>query len=35
MEYDEGKVDDFTLALLYLVAHERKKGYGARAWKVI
>ncbi|MFH2044879.1 MAG: DUF6429 family protein [Pseudomonadota bacterium] len=33
MNYDEDKVDDFTLALLYLVTHERKEGYGARAWK--
>ena len=33
MEYDEDKIDDFTLALLYLVAHEREEGYGARAWK--
>jgi len=33
MEYDEDKVDDFTLALLYLVAHEREEGFGARAWK--
>jgi hypothetical protein len=33
MNYDEDKVDDFTLALLYLVAHEREEGYGARAWK--
>jgi hypothetical protein len=33
MEYDEDKVDNFTLALLYLVAHEREEGFGARAWK--
>ena len=33
MNYDEDKVDEFTLALLYLVAHHRREGYGARAWK--
>ena len=33
MEYDEDKIDDFTLALLYLVTHEREEGCGARAWK--
>ena len=33
MQYDEDKVDNFTLALLYLVAHEREEGFGARAWK--
>ena len=33
MNYDENRVDDFTLALLYLVAHEREEGHGARAWK--
>jgi hypothetical protein len=33
MEYDKDKVDEYTLALLYLVIHERQKGYGARAWK--
>ncbi len=33
MKYDEDKVDDCTLALLYLVAHGREEGYGARAWK--
>jgi len=33
MDYDEEKVDEFTLALLYLVVHERQKGFGARAWK--
>lgn len=27
------KIDDYTLALLYLVTWERKKGLGARAWK--
>jgi hypothetical protein len=33
MEYDEEKVDEYTLALLYLVTHNREKGFGARAWK--
>lgn len=33
MDYDEDKIDDYTLALLYLVTHERHEGQGARAWK--
>lgn len=33
MNFDEDKVDEFTLALLYLVTHERHEGLGARAWK--
>jgi len=33
MNYDEDKIDEFTLALLYLVTHERHEGLGARAWK--
>ena len=33
MEYDKDKVDECTIALLYLVTHERNEGYGARAWK--
>lgn len=33
MEIDEDKIDEYTLALLYLVAHERHDGAGARAWK--
>lgn len=33
MEYDKAKVDEYTLALLYLVSHDRQEGYGARAWK--
>lgn len=33
MNYDQDKVDNFTLALLYLVAHDREEGFGARAWK--
>ncbi len=31
MKYDEDKVDELTLALLYLVSHDREEGYGARA----
>ena len=33
MDYDKEKVDELTLALLYLVTHERQEGLGARAWK--
>lgn len=33
MNYDEDKIDEYTLALLYLVTHERHEGLGARAWK--
>ena len=33
MEYDKDKVDEYTLALLYLVTHEAREGLGARAWK--
>lgn len=33
MNYDKDKIDEFTLALLYLVAHERREGCGAMAWK--
>lgn len=33
MNYDEDKIDEYTLALLYLVTHERHEGFGARAWK--
>jgi len=33
MNYDENKIDEYTLALLYLVTHERHEGLGARAWK--
>ena len=32
MSYDKNKVDNFTLALLYLVMHNEDE-YGARAWK--
>jgi hypothetical protein len=31
MDYDEEKVDEFTLALLFLVVHDRQEGFGARA----
>jgi hypothetical protein len=33
IEYNRDKVDDYTLALLYLVTHEVQEGIGARAWK--
>lgn len=33
MEYDKDKVDEYTLALLYLVTHDIREGFGARAWK--
>jgi len=33
MDYDKDKVDELTLALLFLVVHDRQKGFGARAWK--
>jgi hypothetical protein len=32
MDYDKDKVDDLTLALLFLVAHDQNEG-GARSWK--
>lgn len=32
MEYDRDKVDESTLALLFLVMHNEGE-YGARAWK--
>ncbi|NNK85806.1 MAG: hypothetical protein HKO91_09670 [Desulfobacterales bacterium] len=32
MNYEKNKVDDFTLALLYLVIHNEDE-YGARTWK--
>jgi hypothetical protein len=32
MEYDKVKVDEYTLALLFLVIHDEKE-HGARAWK--
>jgi hypothetical protein len=33
MEVDNDKIDEMTLALLYLVMHNRQKEFGARAWK--
>jgi uncharacterized protein DUF6429 len=33
MDYDKDKVDEITLALLYLVTWERQEGLGPRAWK--
>jgi len=32
MEYNTDKVDEVTMALLYLTIHERS-AFGARAWK--
>jgi hypothetical protein len=32
MEYDKDKVDELTLALLYLVMHDESEE-GTRAWK--
>jgi hypothetical protein len=32
MEYNKDKVDEFTLALMYLVIHDENE-FGARAWK--
>ena len=33
MEYDKKKVDEMTLALMYLVSTRRGDGHGATAWK--
>jgi len=33
MEYDQDKVDEMTLALIYLVATGKQGGGDARAWK--
>ena len=33
MKYDQDKVDEMTLALLYLVTTGRQEGLGARAWR--
>jgi hypothetical protein len=33
MDYDTDRIDEMTLALLYLVVSEHKAGLGARAWK--
>jgi len=32
MEYDKDKIDEVTLALLYLVMHDENE-FGTRAWK--
>ncbi len=33
MKYDQDRVDEMTLALLYLLTTERREGLGARAWR--
>lgn len=33
MNYDENKIDDATLALLYLVSWKQKKDFPVSAWK--
>jgi len=33
MNDDEDKIDEYMLALFYLVTHQRHEGFGARAWK--
>lgn len=33
MKYDQDKVDEMTLALLYLVTSPAPEGLGARAWR--
>jgi hypothetical protein len=33
MDFDEDKIDEYTLALLYLVTYDREEGSGARVWK--
>ena len=33
MNYDTDKIDEYTLALLYLGVSDRHEGFGARAWK--
>jgi Domain of unknown function (DUF6429) len=33
MKYDQDKVDEMTLALLYLVTSPGQEGIGARAWR--
>ena len=33
MDFDNDKIDEFTLALLFLVTHGRQERCGARAWK--
>ena len=33
MKYDQDKVDEMALALLFLVTSGHQEGHGARAWK--
>jgi len=33
MDFDKEKIDEYTLALLYLVARREREGFAARAWK--
>jgi hypothetical protein len=33
MEYDKDKIDEYTLALLFLVVCQRFEEHGGRAWK--
>jgi hypothetical protein len=33
MDYDTDKIDEYTLALLYLVAQGKNEGFGVRARK--
>jgi len=33
MEYDTDRIDEATLALLFMGLHDREEGLGARAWK--
>jgi hypothetical protein len=33
VEYDLDRVDEMTLALLYLVTTDRQEGQGGRAWR--
>jgi hypothetical protein len=33
VEYDTNRIDEATLALLFMGLHDREEGLGARAWK--
>ena len=33
MPHDTDRIDEYTLALLYLGTHDRQEGFEARAWK--
>jgi len=33
VDYDMDRIDEYTLALLYLVARREREGFAARAWK--